>query len=177
MPDQPWRNPRPAPQFNQVQPRLGRLLVPQWLRSWWPAFLWAAVIFTFSTDLFSAQHTAKVIEAVLHWLVPSLTHHQLAHIHFFIRKCAHFTEYFVFCVLLYRGIRGPRLGWHWSWAFAALIIAACYSVLDEIHQAFIHSRTASPWDSLLDSSAAFLAVLALYLWFRLRKGTPRSPLA
>jgi len=39
-----------------------------------------------------------------------------------------------------------------------------YSVLDEIHQAFVASRTASPYDSLLDSIGAFAAFVVLWMW-------------
>jgi len=69
-------------------------------------------------------------------------------------------------VLLFRGVRKGRPGWRWTWALAALSIAAGYSALDEIHQAFVASRTASPWNSLLDSVGAFIATIALFLCFR-----------
>ena len=175
MSDQPWRNPRPAPQLPEVQPRLGRLLVPGWLRTWWPALLWAAVIFVMSTDSFSAQHTASFFETIVRWLYPSITARQFLIIHHYIRKSAHFTEYFVFCLLLYRGIRGARSGWRWTWGLSALGIAAGYSVLDEIHQAFVASRQSSPYDSLIDSVGAFAAFTALWVWFRLRtKNLPDS---
>ena len=101
--------------------------------------------------------------------MPTLTEAGFAAVHFFVRKAAHFTEYFVFCLLLYRGIRGGRRGWRWTWGLAALFIAAGYSALDEIHQAFVASRTASPYDSLLDSAGAFVAFAALWAWFRSRR--------
>jgi len=46
-----------------------------------------------------------------------------------------------------------RPGWRWTWALAALSIAAEYSALDEIHQAFVAS--------LLDSSGAFVASVVI----------------
>ena len=153
MSERPWRNPRPAPQLPEMQPRLGGLLVPTWLRTWWPAVLWACLIFFLSTDTFSSEHTAWFFEPVIHWLVPSLSGQQIDFIHHIIRKSAHFTEYFIFCLLLYRAVRGVRRGWHWSWGLTALVIAACYSCLDEIHQAFVASRTASPNHFLLTLSA------------------------
>jgi VanZ family protein len=97
-----------------------------------------------------------------------------------VRKSAHFSEYFIFYVTLYRGIRGSRNGWHWSWAISAWVIAAVYSALDEIHQSFVASRTASPWDSLLDSTGAFVAMLTLFvIYWVIRKtdsGTPPNAL-
>lgn len=144
-----------------------------WIRAWWPALLWAAVIFSLSTDMFSSEHTASILEPILRWLIPSLTAEEFAEIHYLIRKSAHFAEYFVFCLLVYRGVRGANKGWRWAWALTALFVAAGYSALDEIHQAFMVSRTASPYDSLLDSAGAFVAVLALWIWFRLRES--RSP--
>ena len=154
-----------------MQPHLHKLLIPAWLRAWWPAILWACLIFTFSTDTFSSDHTATVLSYLVKWLFPHLSPHQFKLIHHLIRKTAHFTEYFIFCLLLYRGFRGARKGWHWTWGICALAVAAGYSIMDEIHQAFVASRGASPYDSLLDSTGAFFALAALYLWFRFRRKT------
>lgn len=141
----------------------------RFLRNWWPALAWACVIFTLSTDAFSAQHTASLFEHIFKWLIPALTHRQLAHINYAMRECAHFTEYFIFYLLLFRGFRSGQRGWRWTWALAALAIAAGYSALDEVHQAFVASRTASPLDSLLDSSGAFIAAAAVWLWCQFRR--------
>ncbi len=167
---QPWRNPRPARQLPEIQARLRSPRVPAWLRAWWPVVAWACFIFTMSTDTFSSEHTRWVFEPVLRWLDPSLTANQFELIHHFIRKCAHFTEYFIFCLLLYRGVRGDRKGWR-------CFCAAGYSVLDEIHQAFVASRTASAYDSLLDSIGAFAALVVLWTWFRGQRSATEAEMA
>jgi VanZ family protein len=167
--NQPWRNPRPAPDLHEIRTRVQPSRAVTWLSAWWPALVWAGVIFSLSTDTFSSEHTASVFEPILKWMVHSLTHDQFEVIHHLIRKSAHFTEYFIFCLLLYRGVRLGRAGWRWTWGVAALSCAAGYSILDEIHQAFVASRTASAYDSLLDSIGAFAAFAALWLWFRFLK--------
>jgi VanZ family protein len=165
---EPWRNPRPAPDLDAVRQRVPpKSLIPAWLRAWGPAVIWSALIFFASTDTFSSAHTSRFIEPVLRWLLPYASDDLIITLHYFIRKSAHFIEYFIFYLLLYRGIRAGRQGWHWSWAFAAWFIAAAYSALDEIHQSFVASRTASAWDSLLDSTGAFVALLILFLFYRL----------
>ena len=138
--------------------------VTQWL----PAIAWAVLISLASTDSFSALHTSTYILPTLHRLFPDASVEALERLHFFIRKSAHFTEYFVFSFLLFRALRGDRRGWQIRLAVTALAIAAGYSALDEFHQSFVPSRTASPWDSLLDTTGAAAAQFLLWLWFRFR---------
>ena len=124
---------------------------------------WAAVVFTFSTDTFSSEHTQVVVLGILHTLLPHAPESALLTLHDFLRKCAHLSEYFVFGVLLFRAIRTPRQGWQLSWAFLAILIAAFYASSDEIHQIFVPSRGASIWDALLDTGGASVAQLAVWI--------------
>jgi VanZ family protein len=141
-------------------------MVLAWLRVLWPALLWAVVIFVASTDASSSEHTGRFINPVLRWLFPSASQDSIFYLHHLVRKAAHFLEYFVFFVFLYRGIRRSRPGWHWSWAFAAWFIAALYSALDEFHQTFVASRGPSAWDSLLDSTGALVALFTAFFLYR-----------
>ncbi len=101
----------------------------------------------------------------------------LFRIHHLIRKCAHFTEYFILSLLILRGIRGERRETHLRWALIAVIVVAAYAALDEIHQIFVPGRTAAVTDVLLDTSGGIAAqvVAALFaLWYHVRGQRPES---
>jgi len=136
------------------------------LRAWWPALAWAVLMFYLSTDAFSSPNTSRFLGPLIQWLYPSVTREQLAAVNYFVRKSAHFTEYFILALLVYRGIANGRAVWRLSWACGALVIVGTYSLLDEFHQSFVASRTSSPWDSLLDSTGALFALAALYVFAR-----------
>ena len=125
--------------------------------------VWAAAIFTFSTDTFSSEHTQGIIIGILRLPFPHAAESTLLLLHDIIRKCGHVVEYFVFGVLLFRAIRMPAEGWQWRWAFLAILIAALYASSDEIHQIFVPSRGASFWDALLDTGGASVAQFAAWM--------------
>ncbi|HYA96848.1 MAG TPA: VanZ family protein [Methylomirabilota bacterium] len=138
------------------------------LRAWLPVLIWAAFIFVMSTESFSAEHTGKIIVPAIHWLFPSLTARQLRLAHHYVRKAAHFAEYFVFALLLFRGVRGAGKGWRWTWGLAAFSATAVYAALDEVHQIFVTGREASFRDVLIDAAGALAAMVVLRLWMRRR---------
>ena len=139
------------------------------LRPWVPAIVWAIIISWASTDMFSASHTSVIVIPLLRALFPHASLETIERLHFFIRKLGHFTEYFLFSLFLFRGARGRNDGWQLRWAIWALAIAAGYSALDEFHQSFVPSRTASPWDSLLDTTDAAAGQIVLGFWHWLRQ--------
>jgi VanZ family protein len=130
---------------------------------WLPAIAWACLISILSTDAFSSEHTSRFIVAALHWLFPGASGATFELLHAVIRKSAHLTEYFIFSIFLVRALRGKDRGWTLRWAVWAIAIAASYAALDEFHQSFVASRTASPWDSLLDTTGATAAQIFLWL--------------
>ncbi len=138
------------------------------VRQWVPAIIWAAVIWCFSTQLFSAANTSRFIFPMIQWLFPGASLATLELLQLEIRKAAHFTEYFIFGLLLLRGIRGGRRGWKLGWALVALAMAACWATLDEVHQLYVPGRSGSPFDSLLDCSAALAAQLLAWLHIQWR---------
>lgn len=138
------------------------------LRRWLPSIGWAAAIFTLSTGYFSSEHTGRFILPLLHWFLPHAEPETIAFAHEIIRKSAHFTEYFIFSLIVFQAIRGSLKGWRLRWALLALAIVACYSATDEFHQIFVPGREASPWDSLLDTFGASVGQLVLWIWIKVR---------
>ena len=114
------------------------MALPRRVSLWAPVVLWAAVIFAFSS-IPSLGTDLGVWDTVL-------------------RKCAHATEYAILALLLYRAI-GQDL--------PAFMIGLAYAVTDEIHQAFVRGRHASPFDVAMDAAGLALGLLVLHatrLW-------------
>jgi VanZ family protein len=128
------------------------------LKFWLPAIAWMIFIFIGSTDLLSAEHTSRFIGPFLRWFTPDVSSATVASVQLVVRKCAHVTEYAILAAILFRAFRQsqPRLG-----LVLSFFIAAVYAALDEFHQSFVTSRTASPWDVTIDCIGA-LAGLAIY---------------
>jgi VanZ family protein len=131
---------------------------PNWVALWLPVLAWAGVMFYASTSAFSDANTGRVILPILHWLLPAASASALAQMHFLIRKCGHFTEYFVLGLLLLRAFRAGRRETRLRWALAAIAIAACYATSDELHQSLVPGRGGLELsDVLIDTTAAALA--------------------
>jgi len=144
----------------------------RWLKYWWPALVWAILISIFSTGTFTTENTSRVIIPVLHWFLPHATPETLSLIHHVIRKCGHFSEYFVFSLLLLHALRAGTRDFGLRWALIVILIVAGYAALDEFHQLFVPGRGAAVSDVLLDTTggaAAQLLVALLVLWRGVRK--------
>ena len=131
---------------------------------WLPPIIWMAVMFSFSTDTFSGNNTGSLFYSIFHAIIPSLTPEQFRPIHFLIRKAAHFTEYGVLALLLFRAFRaGASLPWSWRWGICSWLIVATYALLDEFHQTFTLYRGGSIYDSLIDISGGTTVLLMLWI--------------
>jgi VanZ family protein len=134
-----------------------------WLKRWWPALVWAVAISLFSTGAFTGENTSRIIIPILHWLFPHAADSTLSHVHHYIRKSAHFTEYFILSLLVLRAIRAGRPGTRLAWALLVVAIVMCYASLDEFHQRFVPGRTAAVGDVLIDTSGGIAAQLIVAL--------------
>src|SRR5262245_50705410 len=99
------------------------------------------VIFSASTDTRSMQHSSRIFGPIIHWLFPAMSEQGVGRMVFFLRKCAHVTEYAILGVLLFFALRAAtgatHQRWDWHAARLAVIISGLYAATDEIHQAFV----------------------------------------
>jgi VanZ family protein len=123
-----------------------------------------------STANFSASNTSRIIRPLLLWLFPDITEPTVLRVHFFVRKCAHFTEYALLALLAARAFRTSGLAaLRRSWWLAAFALVAAVALVDEYHQSFLPSRTGTIYDSLLDMTGGATALACLALWLAARR--------
>ena len=131
-----------------------------------PLAAWMAFISFASTGEFSADNTSFLVGPLVLWLFPNTSPETLALIHLCVRKTAHFVEYALLAFLAARAFTtssSDSLRKHWlRWS---LILIAAYALLDEYHQSFVPTRTASIYDSAVDFLGGLTALL-IYSRFR-----------
>ena len=160
---------RPPQNYRQVRPASSRF----WRYA--PLVLWAVLIFIGSGNILSASHTS-ILLGVVRRLFPNIRDESLAVFHLLVRKAGHLTEYAILVTLAARAFRTSShdlLRRHW-FRFS-LLLAIVYALTDELHQSFVPSRTASIYDSLIDSVGALIALMVI--WFRRRKSEQNRPRA
>lgn len=145
------------------------------LTYWIPAVCVAVLISTFSTHYFSSAETSRFLTPILHWIFPAASPHTLSRMHTAIRKLAHVTEFGVFSIAVFHGVRGERQGWRWQWALITLIVAVSYAGLDEWHQSFVPMREPRVRDVLIDSTGALLAQAFVWGYAKLHRNSVQSP--
>ncbi|HEV2960392.1 MAG TPA: VanZ family protein [Candidatus Angelobacter sp.] len=132
--------------------------------AWLPTALWLATIASFSTDLFSSAHTGQILMKIIHAIYGPISPHAFALLHAYIRKAAHFTVYGTLSGLAFYSWRASLPGrrrWTFKWSGLALALTLLAASLDEFHQSFVPSRTASPHDVLLDMMGAMFVQIVI----------------
>lgn len=93
----------------------------------------------------------------------------------YIRKTAHFTEYFILAVtvsipLYVFGIRGIWL------VLTSMLLCTGFACLDEYHQLFVNGRSGSPKDVLIDSVGSFTGIICTRIAGYIARKTIFEPL-
>jgi VanZ family protein len=142
-------------------------MIKQTQRRFWrygPLVLWIIFISFASTNQFSAGNTSAILRPILLWFFPNLSESRLAAAHFLTRKAGHFTEYAVLAFLTRRAfITSSHAFLNRYWFQLGLLLVVIYGLLDEYHQSFVPSRTASIYDSAIDVAGGFTVLLIF--WF------------
>lgn len=134
--------------------------VPRFVSHYLPLIAWITFISFASTDDFNAANTSRIIGPLVLWLFPNTTPETLDVIHFITRKVAHFTEYAILGFLAARAFRKClRPAIHERWFLICVALIVVYALLDEYHQSFVPSRTASIFDSFIDMAGGLTALL------------------
>ncbi|MCD7866769.1 MAG: VanZ family protein [Clostridiales bacterium] len=133
-----------------------------------PAVLMMILIFSFSAQTgevsgeLSYEISYQIVETKNEVLGTNKSYYELAaeaeSIHYYVRKAAHMTEYFLLAVaisfpLYVYGVRG-----FWLMLLAGIVCVG-FAGLDEFHQSFVSDRTPAVKDVLIDSCGAFVGIL------------------
>ena len=150
-----------------------------------PALLMMYIIFSFSAQDgvtsagLSYKVSHKVISVVDRALDLELTDRQIDSgidkIHFYIRKLAHFSEYFLLAIavsipLYVYGIRGIWI------ILTAGILCIGFAALDEMHQLYVDGRAGSVRDVIIDSTGAFAGIIFVRIFGYIFRKTITEPL-
>lgn len=111
------------------------------LKYWFPPFVWALIIFTFSS--FQVGSSSE-----FYWK------------DFVVKKTAHVIEYGIFATLIYRAlinskIENKKAMWY------AVLIALFYGMTDEFHQSFTPGRGPKFTDVLIDTTGATIFIYGI----------------
>lgn len=108
------------------------------LKRWMPALLWTVFILVLSS-------------------MPGADFSGVKSENFAIRKTLHLVEYAVLCLTFYRATKK---------SFYSVLLSILVSVLDELRQSFIPTRTGKISDILIDSTSVILTGVVIWKYFQ-----------
>ena len=129
--------------------------------------VWMAVISLGSTTLFSPERPGSLLlMSLIRWLLPEAGPATAALVYGVLRKGIHVAEFAALAWLWYWALPKRRAAGQVSGALAALGLAMGFAIMDELHQAFVPGRTATPVDVGWDSLGAALALATAWVGSR-----------
>ena len=173
-------------------PARGYGLIPSFrtlAHRWWPVLVWLGVIRLESTDFASADNTSTVLYEVIVAVAPQVQPSFVSQLDEVLRKMGHFAGYAILSGLVFLALKQTNhdrlrallrrtwgTSWHdlwrWEWALLGMLATVVTAASDEIHQAFIPSRTGRWQDVVLDSCGAI--VLQVIIYFVSRRAFKRQ---
>lgn len=151
-----------------------------------PALLMLYIIFCFSAQdgtasaNLSYKVSYKAVTIADRALDLELTEKQISRciskIHFYVRKLAHFSEYFLLAITIAVPLYVYRVRGIWL-VIAGGILCAGFASLDELHQYFVSGRSCSVRDVIIDSCGAFVGILFVRIFGYIGRKTIFEPLS
>jgi len=92
---------------------------------------------------------------------------------FIVRKAAHFTEYFILYILLYKAINTKKND-NIKVFIGSILIVFLYACSDEFHQAFVPGRGPAFRDVMVDTCGGLTAFLIRYICVTFKKSSDSS---
>jgi VanZ family protein len=123
---------------------ISNALMLRLLKLWLPVIVWAAIILSAANDEFSNANTQGWLARLFGDLPPIANH--------IFRKGGHIAAYAILGLLAWRAHR---------MLFAALAIVIGVAIADETMQSMTLTRQGSPYDVLLDTCGALLALICV----------------
>ena len=91
---------------------------------------------------------------------------QFSNFNYYVRKNAHFFQYFIFSIFLCAAIRDFKL-YKTSEIFIVLFLMLFFPVMDEFIQKFVPGRTSAVLDIVIDFSGGTLAMILSNISYKL----------
>ena len=136
--------------------------------SFLPAIIMMCLIYTFSAQTgeasgnLSYQISYQIVETKNEVLNENKSYEELAYeadgIHYYVRKAAHMTEYFLLAIAISFPLYVYRVRGIWLMILAGIVCVG-FAGLDEYHQSFVANRGQSVKDVGIDSIGAFIGIL------------------
>lgn len=152
--------------------------------SFLPALLMMYLIFSFSAQTgevsgeLSYKISYKIVEIKSEVLHQEKSYDELYYeadqIHFYVRKAAHMTEYFLLAIAVSFPLYVYRVRGFWLFLLAGIICVG-FAGLDEYHQSFVAGRGPSVRDVYIDSSGAFIGIILVQLFCWSTLHNPDTP--
>ncbi len=140
------------------------------IERWGPVVIWISVIFVFSSDEFSANHTGNWLAIVIRAVFGELSPVWFATVHATVRKGAHLVEYAVLGWLTHRALIARGEGGAVRRWVVILVLATACAAMDELHQfLFTAYRTGKAFDVAIDVTGATLGALIARRRFTTRR--------
>ncbi|MDP4092248.1 MAG: VanZ family protein [Bacillota bacterium] len=133
--------------------------------------LWCCIIFWFSaqpagTSTEMSSSVSKTLLDLFDKLFKGNTPHFITGVvlngDHYVRKSGHAIEYFILGILVLNLLRQFKIKRYGIWA---ILLSTLYASSDEFHQLFVPGRAAMISDVILDTTAAAVGIIIVYLLF------------